>query len=416
MSDSAALLWFVLTIGSILALAFFSMTEMACVSFNKIRLQYYVGEGNKHAILLNNILKNPSLLFGSTLVGVNVALVFGSEFARQFYSSIGISPDLAPLTQVAMVVIFGELAPMFAARRYNEHVALLGIPLLSAWAKLMTPVLWIISGITSIVDKLLGTSHKHDANFFISREELQKIIEGEEDVIPSGNREFNTLVTNIFNVRPKTANSVMSPIDQIAMIPSNCTIGELRQFLFKKARPFVPVYHKTLHNIIGIAFPRDLLREPDNHKVRDSIRQPWFITQSTPILTILKQFRRNNQTVAVVLNEKGNAVGILTLEDIIDEIFGNVNLGYDSSFTLKSENLLLIEKTFPGSLKIADFNRMYHVNLEGQGTETLAELMTKVLGHQPEEGETAYIPPFELTVKETTLLEIKSVTIKTRVQ
>ncbi len=113
---------------SIIMLAFYSMTEMACVSFNKVRLQYYVSKGMKRAIWLNALLQHPSRLFGTTLIGVNIAMFFGSEFSRQFYSSIGLNPDWSPLTQVILVVIFGELAPMFAARRYPEHVSILGIP------------------------------------------------------------------------------------------------------------------------------------------------------------------------------------------------------------------------------------------------------------------------------------------------
>jgi len=104
------------------------MVEMACVSFNKVRLHYYVNQGNRRAIWLNYLLQHPFRLFGTTLIGVNVAMVVGSECSREFHSALGLSPDLAPLSQVIIVVIFAELAPMFAARHYAEHVAMLGAP------------------------------------------------------------------------------------------------------------------------------------------------------------------------------------------------------------------------------------------------------------------------------------------------
>ena len=132
------------------------MLEMACVSFNKIRLQYYVSKGYKRAIWLNYLLQHPSRLFGTTLICVNVGLIVGSECSREFYSSIGLNPDWAPLTQVFFVVIFGELSPMFAARNYAENVAMLGVPLIYFSAKLMSPLLWATSLLSKLCNLLVG--------------------------------------------------------------------------------------------------------------------------------------------------------------------------------------------------------------------------------------------------------------------
>ena len=99
------------------------MIEMACVSFNKVRLEYYVSKGKKRALWLSFLLHHPAYLFGTTLIGVNVALIIGSECARRFYAALGLNPDLAALTQILLVLIFAEISPMFAGRRYAEHVA-----------------------------------------------------------------------------------------------------------------------------------------------------------------------------------------------------------------------------------------------------------------------------------------------------
>ena len=113
--------WLLLNFLSIVVLAFFSMSEMACVSFNKIRLQYYFSKGNTRAIWLNHLLHNPSRLFGTTLIMVSLAMVIGSECAREFHSSIGLDPDLAPLTQVILVVIFGE-RPLFSRQDVTRNM------------------------------------------------------------------------------------------------------------------------------------------------------------------------------------------------------------------------------------------------------------------------------------------------------
>ena len=122
--------FFLLILISVLVEGFFSMLEMACVSFNRVRLQYYVSKKNRRAIWLSSLLKNPARLFGTTLIGVTTALQFGSECARRFYISLDLSPDWAPLSQVIIVLIFAELAPLFAARRYAENVVMLGIPII----------------------------------------------------------------------------------------------------------------------------------------------------------------------------------------------------------------------------------------------------------------------------------------------
>lgn len=411
---NSPLFWFLLNFASLFMLSFYSMMEMACVSFNKVRLQYYVSKGDTHALKLNYLLHNPSRLFGTTLIGVNIAMMFGSEFSRQFHATLGINPDWAPLTQVILVVILGELAPMFAARRYPESVAMLGIPVLYLSAKLMTPFLWVIQMITQLAQVLSGKKHTSDPNIYLSQEELQKILEETDEggSISGTTSEFNVMVSNIFAFRSKTVSQVMVPIKEIPMIASNRTIGFFRQVLSESPYEILPVYHKKQTNIIGIAFPRDILREPDNRRLANFVRQPWFITINSSVITILHQFRHNKQLMAIVLDDKGEAVGILTLDDLVEEIFG------PSSLSERKEEAAatFIDRSFPGTTKIDDFNRIYHTNLKKDQTSTLAELVEHTLGHHPEEGESIYIPPFDLSVKEATLREIKQIRVITRRQ
>lgn len=408
------LFWIALNILSLIMLAFYSMMEMACVSFNKVRLQYYVSKNDPHAIRLNYLLQNPSRLFGTTLIGVNVAVIYGSEFARQSYAAMGINPDFSALTQVIIVLIFGELAPMFAARRYPEHIAMLGINLLYASDRIMTPFLWVIQMMTKAAHHLTKSDHI-GSNIYLNQEELKNILEERDDerALSSVKDEFNWVVSNIFNLRSKLAVQVMTSLSNVPMLSSAATIQEMRKMIEKTEKSFLPVYHRKTTNIIGIAFPRDLVRAPDNRRVRDDARPPWFISQNAEILQILRQFRQNNEDVAVVLNEAGDAVGILTLEDIVGEIFGKADLGTTSSRV--PANIPLIEQTLPANTKIADFNALYDVNLDAQGAETLGGLVTKILGYHPEEGEVVYVPPYELKIKEISLLEIKSITVKTRI-
>ncbi|OJU82656.1 MAG: hypothetical protein BGO10_08980 [Chlamydia sp. 32-24] len=410
---SNSLWWLTLNFISIIVLAFYSMIEMACVSFNKVRLQYYVSQNNKRAIWLNSLLHNSAKLFGTTLIGVNIALVIGSECAREFHMSLGIDPDFAPFTQVFLVVVFGELAPMFAARHYAENVAMLGAPIIYFSAKILSPFLWLISLMTETLNKFIKGS-SGEPNIYLSREEILKILEEQEEDVVKQNEsdEFNAVSTNIFSLNAKDANQIMHPLHLVKKIPSNTSVKEMRSILQRSKADYLLIYHKNPKEIIGIAFPRDLIKAADNKRVRDFARAPWFVTQHTKLMQILKQFKSNQQSIAVILDTKGNAIGIIDLYDIMEEIFGKTVKKATDTIT-RFPKKVLINKTFPGDMLVKEFNREYEVVLSNNEDLTLSQLVAEILGHHPSVGDSIFIEPFELTVKETFLLDVKTINITT---
>lgn len=417
MDSTAALLWLGLNLASIVILAFYSMMEMACVSFNRVRLHYYVSKGKRRAILLNELLHQPSRLFGTTLIMVNVTMIFGSEFAREFHEALGLSPDLAPLSQVFFVLVFGELAPMFAARNYSEHIAMLGVPLLYASAKILSPILWLLDHLTTFFSSMIS-GKKMKAAVYLTQEELQKILEEqEEDQLYASDREqFNEITSNIFSLRHKDVGQVMIPINRIPVLPSNATVEQARELFKGKNVNFLPIYHNERTNIVGIALPRDLIRPTDNRKVRDYSCMPWFVTQNVKLTHILKQFRNNNQEVAIIIDPQGYAIGLITLDDVIDEIFGKITHPANGTRQKKSAKKFIIDRTFPSTYTVADFYAQFQTWLDEEKDLTLAQLVEKHLGYRPEAGESIYIDPFEISVKETSLHSIKSITIKTKIK
>lgn len=417
MDTASAFFWLGLNLASIVILGFYSMMEMACVSFNRVRLHYYVSKGQRRAVLLNDLLHQPSRLFGTTLIMVNVAMFFGSEFAREFHIALGLSPDLAPLSQVFIVLIFGELAPMFAARNYSEHMAMLGIPLLYASAKILSPILWLLDHLTTFFSSLIS-GKKMKAAVYLTQEELQKILEEqEEDQLYASDREqFNEITSNIFSLRHKDAAQVMIPINRVPVLPSNATIEQARALFKSKNVNFLPIYHNERTNIVGIALPRDLIRPTDNRKVRDYSCMPWFVTQNVKLTHILKQFRNNNQEVAIIIDPQGYAIGLITLDDVIDEIFGKMTHSSNGNRKRKATKTFIIDRTFSSSYTVADFHDQFQIWLDEEKDLTLAQLIEKHLGYRPEAGESIYLDPFEITVKETSLHYVKSVTVKTKIK
>lgn len=411
MTDNA-LFWFCLTAFCVLTQAFFSAQEMAIVSFNKVRLQYYVSKGKTRAVWIDFLLQNPARLFGTTLLGVNAALQVGSECSREFYQAMDLSPDLAPFTQVILVLILAELAPMFAARHYAEHVALLGVPIVYVTSRLLKPLIIAIDFTSSLLGRLIGNTESENNAITLSRDEIQKVFE-ESDEPSSGqgqdDEDFNTVVSHIFNIKEKTAEQIMALTSSSPMLDSNSTIGHARKVLKRVLISHLPIYHRSRRNIVGVVDTGELLKAQDNEKVLSYAKAPWFIAQHTKILHILEQFRVNNQDIAIVLDSNGLAKGFLTLDDVLDEIFGVDTNFYDEA----DVNKRLIERTFPGTMKVSDFNAQFGVGLSYTGNETLADLIAKQLEHHPENGESVRVDNFELTVEQASLVGVKKLSIRT---
>lgn len=409
--NSTAQFFLLLTFFCLVVQAFFSMLEMAIVSINKVRLQYYVSKNNRRAIWISKLLNHPAQLFGTTLIGVNLAMQLGSEASRQFYMSIGLSPDLAPITQIFLVLVCAELAPMFAGRRYAEHASMLGVGIVYFCSLILLPVNWFCDLICKLVYRLFGPPS--NLGISLSREEIQKVLEGDTISTKTEKEDIGNVVKNIFTLKSKVAKDLMQPLENVLLMHSKSTLKDMRVLLQEKFVPYVPIYHNSIQNVVAIAYPRDLLRVGDSVRVRDYGRVPWFITENVSILQILKQFRRNNQSVAVVLNESGFAVGILTLDEIIDEIFERVDDWMAFGEGVPEFQQVFVDKTFPGDTKLSDFNKHFHVYLTYENVETLEQLVTVLLGHTPSKGETVRIDQFLLTVEEAPLIGEKMISVRT---
>jgi CBS domain containing-hemolysin-like protein len=205
----------------------------------------------------------------------------------------------------------------------------------------------------------------------------------------------------------------MLPLTHLPLVPSFCTVKEMRQIIREKDASFLPIYHRNPQNIVAIAYPRDLLRLSENKKIKDYARQPWFIAEQSSILPILKQFRRNNQSLAIVLNDKGLAIGILTLDEVVDEIFGGTDEWLAHEEMIPRAYHIIVDRTFPGDMRLDAFNEQFNVHLSYREAETLEELMTIALGHSPSKGESVRIDQFELTVEEAPLLGVKMIEVRT---
>lgn len=383
------------------------MMEMAIVSFNRVRLQYFIAKQNHKALWLSQLLQRPTYLFGTTLIGVNFFLQFGSESARLFYISLGINPDFAMLSQTLLVVLFAELTPMFAARGHSEHVTMLGITPIYLFSKILFPFVWVLDHLCRLIDWMFRsppTSHQH-----LTRDELQRAIEGKDDhLFAPDAEELDRLVQNVFNLKSKSPVELMFPLHKVKMLPYDMKAKEVKALLSQTYYPFLPLYYANKENIVGLMYTRDLLRLPDDAEIREIARSPWFITEHNSILQIIKQFRWNNEHLAIVLNEEGKATGILTLDALTRLLFEK----RESDAPVWTNAKVVVNCAFSADTPITQVNQRLHISLPTSGVETLEELMSEYLGRGVHQKESVRIGHFRLTFEEVPLLADKKIRVE----
>jgi len=377
--------------------AFFAMFEMAIVSFNKVRLHFYLSKNYKIAHWLTFLLNKPSRLFGTTLIAISTVQQMGSELSRRFYESLNLSPDLAPFTQIFIILVFGELAPMFAARKYAEHAATLGVPVVYFVAKILSPIVWFIDLISKKINKIFNS--QEESYLHLSKAEVKRVLEEQESPhLKSEN--ISTITSNILFLKEKKANKMMSPIDSFHILNENFTVEHVRELLRKNYKTFILI--KNSHNSLSIVFPKDLLIAQNSQQIKEFASIPWYVSENNSLLSILKESR---QEVCILLNHKGQPSGVLTMDQIIDDIFGQTNV-------TKIKHLV-IEKKLSGDMLLDDFNRQFNVNISCENAQNLSDLISSILGHQPVKGDTVYAGNFEFIVVEPSLLGAKTILVRT---
>jgi len=285
------------------------------------------------------------------------------------------------------------------------------MPLVYASSKVLAPVIWILEKICSLTMWLVGEKESGHS-VFLSQEELLKILEEQDEEIHTEgeSEEINVIASNIFQLRGKTVQHVMTPLHAVAMLPSNSTINQMLDLLGRIKGEFIPIYHKQHNNIISIARPRDMLRASDTKRIRDFARPPWFITQNSTLFNILKQFRENKENCAVALDRQGNAVGLITLDSVLEEIFGKRIQGVVVSKESQAP-VVLKNRIFPGDMLVSDFNKQFHVDLGCDPNITLSDAIIEIIGHPPETDDEVIMQNFNMKIVEKTLLGVKSVSI-----
>lgn len=383
--------------------AFFSGAEMAIVSVNKNKLKLLVEEGNKKAIMLETLLKEPSKFLSTIQVGITLAGFFASASAATglslYLSKVLKNINVPYSSQISMILItfllsyitlvFGELIPKRMALRSAEKIALSSVGVIVTISKIFSPFVKFLTFSTNIVLSILNMKEEN-LEEKVSKEEIRSLVEvgREHGVINDAEKE---MIENIIEFDEKVAREIMIPRTKVFLIDKNISISELfeKKEIAKYSR--IPVYEEEADNIIGILFTKDLMMEAykkgfENVKLSEILQEAYFVPETKNVNELFNELQLEKKHIAILIDEYGGFSGIVTLEDLIEEVMGNISDEFDDedlSIRKLTNNKYLIN----GDLSLNDINDNFHIELESKHYDTISGLLIENLGYIPEDNE-----------------------------
>lgn len=383
--------------------AFFSGSETALMSLNRYRLRHMARAGHRGAKRAEQLLQRPDRLIGLILLGNNAVNISASALVGvvsvQLGGELGFAIGTAALTLI--VLVFAETAPKTLAALHPERVAypsaFIYVPLL----KILYPLVWLTNMMANGVLFLFGLRKSDSDGYALSREELRTV------VFEAGARisqRYRRMLINILDLEKVTVDDVMVPHNEIVGIDLDDNIDEISTVIRNSEHTRLPVYRDGIDNVVGVLHLRSLANiASENGYSKDDLEsmleEPYFVPEGTSLSTQLAQFQKSRQRFAVVVDEYGDIQGIVTLEDILEEIVGEFTTdpaADDLDIVKESERSFLVT----GAANVRDLNRVMHWNLPTDGAKTLNGLIVEYLETIPEQGIGLKIKGFPIEIIE----------------
>lgn len=387
----------------ILINAFFASAEMAFVSLNKNRIKLLAAEGNKKAIRLQRLVEEPNKFLSSIQVAITLAGFLSSASAATsmaddigaFLGGYGIPYGVEVAVVLVTVVlsyftlVFGELFPKRLALQNAEKVAMFAVGPILLVSKLASPFVKLLSFSVSCLLKLIGKDGIDQCDEY-SEDEIKSLLDvGQE----SGqiNETGREMINSIFEFDDKLAYEIMTPRTDVYMIDINDELSDYIDELLEERYSRVPVYNKDSDDIIGILYMKDFFLEArrvgfEHVDIKPLLQKPFFVPESKKINDLFSELQISKMHIAVLIDEYGGFSGIVTMEDIIEEIMGNIDDEYDDDEP-KLEKLCETEYLVDGQYYLDDLSEELGLNLESENHETIGGFVIDLLGEIPDEDE-----------------------------
>ncbi|MEY4642058.1 MAG: hypothetical protein RLZZ227_2052 [Pseudomonadota bacterium] len=387
MSDASLELLFFALLVLLACSAYFSASETAMMSLNRYRLRHLMKHRHKGALRAGNLLKTPDRLIGVILIGNNFVNVLASSIATvialRLWGEAGIW--IATVLLTVVLLVFAEITPKTIAALHPEKIAYPSSLILTWLLKVLQPLVWLGSTASSALVRLLRLDTADGDSHHLSADELRSVV---DESGRSLSRQRHSMLLNVLDLEKVTVNDIMVPRNEVAGIDLEDDIADVMQFIVNSQHTRLPVFKKDLNNVIGILHMRGaarLIKMPEVNKAEllQVTSEAYFIPESTPLPVQLVNFQKQKQRIAIVVDEYGDVKGIVTLEDILEEIVGNftTNLSERSSdIHPQHDGSYLID----GMTNIREINRTLDWDLPTDGPKTLNGLLTEFLESIPE--------------------------------
>ena len=386
--------------------AFFAASEIAFISLNDAKIEIEAKEENKKAKKIKKMLENPSKFLATIQIGITFAGFLSSAFAAENFAG-----DLAPIlynwiptisiaawNKIAIIIItiilsyftliFGELVPKRLAMKYSEKIAYGSVGIIRAISIIMSPFVKFLTFSTNLVSKIFGVSENEEET--VTEEEIRMMVDvGEEK--GTIDEEEKTMINNVFEFNDKIVSEIMVPRREIYAVDMNLSISEAIEGMtenedFRYSR--IVVYEENIDDVKGIVYLKDILLSGKNKntKIKNLVKEAYFVPDSKPVNELFEELRRNRKQIAIAVDEYGGTSGLVTMEDILEEIVGEIYDEYDEVEDIYQE---IDENTFilSGSMAIYEVEGLLNIEIEDGDYDTLSGYLIEELGRIPAENE-----------------------------
>ena len=380
--------------------AFFSSSETALTTVNKIRMRTLADAGDTRAAMVLKVTGNPCKMLSAILIGNNIVNMYASSLTTLLSSKLFGNEAVGAATGVItfLILIFGEITPKTSATISSERMSLRCAGVIFVLMTVLTPVIFVINKVSMLVLQLLGVDPNKKSES-ITEDELRTIVEvsHEEGVIKT---EEKKMINNVFDFGDSVAKDVMVPRIDMAFVDVNATYSELIEIFREEKYTRFPVYEDTTDNVIGILNIKDILLagEKEGFSVRDYLRAPYYTYEFKKVSELMVEMKKANVNIIIVLDEYGATAGLITLEDMLEEIVGEIRDEYDEDEENELVEVAPNEYVVEGSMKLDDLNDRLELKLESEDYDSLGGLVIGLLDHLPEEGEDVVFDNVRLVV------------------
>lgn len=379
----------------ILMSAYFSSSETAMMSLNRYRLRHLVKQNHRGALRADRLLEKPDRLIGLILIGNNlvnfIAASVGTAVAVRLWGSAGFI--ISPFLLTIIVLVFAEVTPKTIAALYPEKIAYPSSLLLLVLMRLLYPAVWSINAVSNGLVKLFGFKVEADTSHHLTKDELRTVLDESGALIPA---KRHGMLLNILDLEKATVTDIMVPRNEVLGIDLDDDLNEILGILRQSNHTLLPVYRKDLNNVVGVLHMRNVSRMMDFEGINKAeltqlTEEAYFVPETTPLHTQLYKFQNLKKRLALVVDEYGDVLGIVTLQDILEEIVGN----FTTNLSEETDDIHpQVDGTYiiDGTATIREINKALDWDLPTDGPKTLNGLLTEWLEIIPEKNVCVRLP------------------------